>query len=301
MSRKEKLEGWVDDSAPFLERPKERVSSVVSISTACSGGDYSVTDDSECEEQPKMASTTLSKATLTTIELVMRKIEVNLNYVAYLQCAGGQGPRSRANGEMPTGRRGSMQASGGKRKSRLDEALPPEDQDEDGPNKRRRVSITTTEDSEVGPRFACPFYKHDPSRYRNRRTCPGPGWPTVHRMKYVQFWGRECIANKSREHLYRSHAQPIFCPRCYTMFDADSDLSNHLRSDPCSMSAPQPIEGIDRETLKLLRKRSPPLRLEEDKWRDTYQMLFPNVSETDIPSPCTFIHHAARRTNAHEY
>lgn len=96
-----------------------------------------------------------------------------------------------------------------------------------------------------------------------------------------------------REHLYRSHAQPIFCPRCYTMFDADSDLSNHLRSDPCSISQAQPIEGIDRETLKVLRKRSPPLRLEEDKWRDTYQLLFPDVSNDDIPSPCKCISHSA--------
>lgn len=180
------MEDWVDGSAPFLDRPKERVPSIGSISTACSGGDYSVTDDSESEEQPTTTSTMLSKATLTTIELVMRKIEINLNYVAYLQCAGGQGTRSRATGEIPAGRRGSMQASSGKRKARLDEGLLPEDQDDDGPNKRRRVSITTTEDSEIGPRFACPFYKHDPSRYRNRRTCPGPGWPTVHRMKYVR-------------------------------------------------------------------------------------------------------------------
>jgi hypothetical protein len=186
--REDKLEDWVNESGPG--QPKERVSSIVSTSTACSGGDYSVTDDSESEEhfntRLKMASPALSKATLTTIELVMRKIEMNLNYAAYIQCAGGQNSRNRATAEFPTGRRGSMQAAHGKRKARNDEGLPPEDPDDDGPNKRRRVSITTTEDSEVGPRFACPFYKHDPARYRNRRTCPGPGWPTVHRMKYVK-------------------------------------------------------------------------------------------------------------------
>jgi hypothetical protein len=216
------------------------------------------------EEQPS----SLSKATLTTIDLILRKIEVNLNYAALRQCAGGASARPQA---CSTTRRGSAQASAGKRKSRGDDGLPPNDQDDESSNKRRRVSITTTEDSENGPRFACPFYKHDPNRYRNRRTCPGPGWPTVHRMK---------------EHLYRSHAQPIYCPRCYTMFDGDGDLANHLRSNPCQMSAPQPIEGIDRETLNTLRRRSPPLRLEEDKWRDTYRALFPDVAESDIPSPC---------------
>jgi hypothetical protein len=70
------------------------------------------------------------------------------------------------------------------------------------------------------------------------------------------------------------------------MFDSDNELSSHQRADPCPVSAPQPIDGIGRETLKSLRKRSPALKLEEDKWRDTYQLLFPDVSAADIPSPC---------------
>ncbi|KAF2280372.1 uncharacterized protein EI97DRAFT_455271 [Westerdykella ornata] len=263
------IESTIHKSDSALERPKERVGSIVSLSSTGSGGDYSVTDDSECEETA-VHTTMLSKATLTTIDLIMRKVEINLNYATYIQCAGASSSRGHPSGANSTSRRGSVQGSNGKRRARGDDSLQPDEADDDGPTKRRRVSIATTEDSETGPRFACPFYKHDPDRYRNRRTCPGPGWPTVHRMK---------------EHLYRAHAQPIFCPRCYTMFDADSDLSNHLRSDPCQMTAPQPIEGIDRETLALLRKRSPPLRLEEDKWRDTYQMLFPEVSGADIPSP----------------
>ncbi|KAF1951968.1 hypothetical protein CC80DRAFT_518989 [Byssothecium circinans] len=231
---------------------------------------YSTGDNSEDEETLDATPSTLSKATLTTIELIMRKIELNLSYAAYIQCAGSHS--SRAQGSASTrGSGGRPQTNNGKRKSRLDDHLPPDDPDDDGTNKRRRISITTTtEDSESGPRFACPFFKHDPNRYRNRRTCPGPGWPTVHRMK---------------EHLYRSHAQPIFCPRCYAMFDSDNEFSNHLRGIPCQISVPQPIEGIDRETLKGLRKRSPALRLEEDKWRDTYLLLFPDVGANDIPSP----------------
>ena len=150
--------------------------------------------------------------------------------------------------------------------------MPPDDADEDDTNKRRRVSVTTTtEDSEAGPRFACPFFKHDPNRYRHRRTCGGPGWPTVHRMK---------------EHLYRSHAQPIFCPRCYAMFDSDGDFSAHIRGNPCLTSDPQPIDGIDRKTFESLKKRSPALRLEEDKWRGVYQLLFVDVATADIPSTC---------------
>jgi hypothetical protein len=46
------------------------------------------------------------------------------------------------------------------------------------------------------------------------------------------------------------------------------------------------MEGITREQLKTLRKRAAPCRLEEDKWRDIYRLLFPAVLEADIPSPC---------------
>jgi hypothetical protein len=272
-SRKEDVELWIDESIPSHNRPKERVSSIVSLSSTSSADMYSVTEDDEDDEVSGMYPSILSKATLKTIDLIMRKIEVNLGYAAYIQCAGGHSAR----GQGGTGQtshssgRATGQGSGAKRKSRTDEYNPLDPNDEDGPTKRRRVSIATTEDSEIGPRFACPFFKHDPNRYRNRRTCPGPGWPTVHRMK---------------EHLYRAHAQPIFCPRCYTMFDSDNEFSAHLRSNPCQINAPQPIDGIDRETLMGLRKRSPALRLEEDKWRDTYRLLFPGVEDGDIPSPC---------------
>lgn len=256
----------------LLQQPKERNSSIVSLSSTGSCDMYSNTDDnSEDEEVASRVHGTLSKATLKTIELIMRKIELNLNYAAYMQCAGNQPSRNQGSSGTAS-RAGQSRAQGsGKRKSRGEDSLPPDDPDEDGSNKRRRISTTTvTEDSENGPRFACPFYKHDPNCYRNRRTCPGPGWPTVHRMK---------------EHLYRSHAQPIFCNRCYLMFDSDNELSTHQRADPCPVSAPQPIDGIGRETLKSLRKRTTANRLEEDKWRDTYQLLFPDVAQSDIPSP----------------
>ncbi|KAF2797275.1 hypothetical protein K505DRAFT_334452 [Melanomma pulvis-pyrius CBS 109.77] len=272
-SRKEGVELWIDESIPSHRRPEERVLSIVSLSSTSSADMYSVTEDSDEEEASELGPSILSKATLKTIELIMRKIEVNLAYAAYIQCAGGQTSRGHSGtGEVSrnTGRGTGQGGAGGKRKSRTDESTPSSNPDDDGPTKRRRVSIATTEDSETGPRFACPFYKHDPDRYRHRRTCPGPGWPTVHRMK---------------EHLYRAHAKPILCPRCYTMFDSDNELAVHLRSNPCLISAPQPIDGIDRETLIGLRKRSPALRLEEDKWRDAYRLLFPDVDSADIPSP----------------
>ena len=32
-------------------------------------------------------------------------------------------------------------------------------------------------------KFACPFYKHCPDRYKGIKTCMGPGWDTLHRVK----------------------------------------------------------------------------------------------------------------------
>lgn len=228
--------------------------------------------DTSNEAIPQSLSSVVRKA----ISLIVRKIEVNLRCAAFMQCNGGNTPPTTSTHSStchPGGRKTSQ--SSGKRKSRSEDHLPPEDSEEDGPSKRRRGSLATVASSDTSPRFACPFYKHDPLRYRNRRTCPGPGWQTVHRMK---------------EHLYRAHAQSIYCPRCYSMFDTDIELSNHLRVQHCQVSEPQPLEGIDRKTLKALRKRSPALRLEEDKWRDVYSLLFPDVATADIPSPCRFTH-----------
>ena len=33
-------------------------------------------------------------------------------------------------------------------------------------------------------RLACPFFKRDPRRHDKLRSCTGPGWKTVHRVKY---------------------------------------------------------------------------------------------------------------------
>ncbi|KAH8716818.1 hypothetical protein GQ44DRAFT_713082 [Phaeosphaeriaceae sp. PMI808] len=269
----QEIEKWIKDNLPVYDRTKERVLSITSLSSASSCDMYTNTDMSDDEQdiQHLTLQTAVPTSTLKAIEVIMRKVEVNLRYAAYRQCTrGGSSAPPYNNGTVSYQSNQKASQNGTKRKISENHMPPNEDDEEDGYNKRRRGSLATVEGSETGAKFACPFYKHEPSRYRNRRTCPGPGWPTVHRMK---------------EHLYRAHAQHIYCPRCYTMFDADGDLSTHLRSQHCQVSAPQPLEGIDRETLKAIRKRSPALRLEEDKWRDVYSLLFPAVIAEDIPSP----------------
>ncbi|KAJ4370005.1 plasma membrane localization protein [Neocucurbitaria cava] len=213
----EDIEKWIQDNLPSRQRPQERVLSITSLSSTSSCEMYTNTDMSDDEQEPEHENMQAAqpKSTLKIIELIMRKVELKLRDVACRECTGNSTSNSRSGASSISyqGNRKSSQSSGNKRKTRTEGSPPPDDDDDYGPNKRRRGSAATTADSsDSGVRFACPFYKHDPDKYRNRRTCPGPGWPTVHRMK---------------EHLYRSHAQPIFCPICYVTCKSDKELLNH--------------------------------------------------------------------------
>lgn len=53
----------------------------------------------------------------------------------------------------------------------------------DDPNKRQKLVSDPKDGPSVSTKLACPFYKRDPEKYRNQRSCPGPGWNTVHRLK----------------------------------------------------------------------------------------------------------------------
>lgn len=118
-------------------------------------------------------------------------------------------------------------------------------------------------------KFACPFFKRDPSRYQNSRSCTGPGWSSVRRTK---------------EHLYRNH-QAIYCPRCYRTFEDEKVRDSHLKKEPCARrSAAFKPEGLDPEQVKQLRrKKREKERPEAEKWLEMYRIAFPD--DTDIPSP----------------
>jgi hypothetical protein len=59
-----------------------------------------------------------------------------------------------------------------------------DEEDEDVNRKRPRHQDGIVENSlESAKRLACPYFKHKPSRYQSRRSCSGPGWRTVHRLK----------------------------------------------------------------------------------------------------------------------
>jgi hypothetical protein len=60
------------------------------------------------------------------------------------------------------------------------------EEDEGNPEKRRQLLVTPTpKNSGSGKRLACPYYKHNPHAQLPSRACSGPGWPSVHRLKFV--------------------------------------------------------------------------------------------------------------------
>lgn len=157
-----------------------------------------------------------------------------------------------------------------------------------------------------GPRnvfFACPYFKHDPGRYQSERSCVGPGWPTIHRVK--------CVINRPvkivcevltvqcgsyREHLYRKHMQPKHvCPRCWETFSTQNEMTQHLRADIlCQRGQYKPPHtGItqDQERRLRSRKRSRTYQSEVQKWNEIYRILFPDDKE--IPLPCMFTYFQA--------
>ncbi|KAH9229219.1 hypothetical protein K456DRAFT_1728675 [Colletotrichum gloeosporioides 23] len=143
-------------------------------------------------------------------------------------------------------------------------------------NRPPRAKLPKVQEDEVsGAKLACPFFKHNPRKYKNQRPCCGPGWDHVHRIK---------------EHIYRKHSLPKFsCPRCSQPFETQADLQAHARlPTPCEVKEHEVLDGITQDQEKKLRSRkktSGKELTEAEKWTQVYGILFPDVREREIPSP----------------
>lgn len=144
--------------------------------------------------------------------------------------------------------------------------------------------------------LACPFFAHDPAKYGKVRTCCGPGFPSVHRVKYVKTpdpgvytrGNTETLTDFGREHLWRRHLlKGEYCPRCHEGFDSKDECNTHLRASAdlqCPISDDDAPEGIDKETeLKIKGRRYRNGMTPAQKWEDIFQIIFPRAL---IPSAC---------------
>ncbi|KAK3899230.1 hypothetical protein C8A05DRAFT_37168 [Staphylotrichum tortipilum] len=145
--------------------------------------------------------------------------------------------------------------------------------DNDGEKRKRKDPTSTAQVEESLRKFACPFYKRYPASEKLYKSCHGPGWGSVHRVK---------------EHVYRRHQTPTAqCVRCQVSFANQAALTEHLRAErQCENKTPSPDEEIiyitqDQEReLRKKRKNVP----EEDRWFENFRIIFPNLPDDQLPS-----------------
>lgn len=59
------------------------------------------------------------------------------------------------------------------------------DDDNEEEHKQDRQSGKRSSQNQENRKYACPYFKYNPTKYRDWRVCPGPGWADIHRVKYV--------------------------------------------------------------------------------------------------------------------
>ncbi|KAF2806292.1 uncharacterized protein BDZ99DRAFT_538505 [Mytilinidion resinicola] len=202
------------------------------------------------------------------------------------------GIRMHAGEESTTNKPGSTpdrpRSNGGnnftKRSVRGRNSAPPDDDDEDDSEKRRELGSTVHTSRPPYPslRFACPYFKRNPTEHCTSRSCEYPGFKNVSRLK---------------QHLYNCHALQNSCPRCWLVFETQVELHGHLGAPEACKAGHKPVKGFTYEQERQLRSKKRPRKplTEEEKWAAVYRLLFPDDREEDIPSP-----YCNRRTSSED-
>jgi hypothetical protein len=270
-------------------------------------------DDDDTDEEtdltfftPKIGSKTSGNGSRRTVDpYTSTVIDALVNKFLESRFDPPSGIRSLAGSDQTSSSSGGGQASetsitsragngSGKKRSR-DDALPTDRSSDNGhgegngddPNKRQRPSPSTKLLlSGLEKRYACPYFKRNPELYGSRRSCIGPGWTDVHRVKYVPVSQLEIMLTETRDHLYKHHTRPIQCQRCWEEFAKTSDFSIHQNAEErCQKKAERIAAGFDKEQEKLLRsKKRFQKRDANDIWYHIYHILFPE--DERIPNPC---------------
>jgi hypothetical protein len=109
-------------------------------------------------------------------------------------CAGSHGssPQDPGQGTASKNSRSSSNTVGTKHRTNDTRGNPgKEEEGEDRSPKRPRPLSKCSSDKPLGLKFACPYHQHNPRKYgindafcdANYRTCAGPGWTSVARIK----------------------------------------------------------------------------------------------------------------------
>ncbi|ETS84691.1 hypothetical protein PFICI_02716 [Pestalotiopsis fici W106-1] len=99
--------------------------------------------------------------------------------------------------------------------------------------------------SSANLKFACPFFKKDPSRFTRRQACSGPGFSSISRVKEM--------------------------------------LEEHQRAEvPCKICTNNFSDGINEAQYIRLRRKPSGQKTDIERWEEIYRIVFPKAST--IPS-----------------
>ena len=269
-----------------VQQPTSAGSIPSNSSTDCAEIDFDTDDDSDEDTEDIVESLVLGYA-MYLANMIMANLET-VQPSAIVRCTGSDQPHGSGSADNSLSSLIGMVLSERNKRSRENEDHQDPNDPSPPPNKRRHdgneCSMVT---NNKVLRLACPFFKNNPQEYKNHRSCPGPGWQNVARVKFViRSISSGTVLTLNREHLFRRHIQPIHCPKCFLQFKEASALAAHLRQETCSVVDGKPPEGITAEQQERLRSRRRDGRSDEEKWRDMYCIIFPGTAEWDIPSPC---------------
>jgi hypothetical protein len=146
-----------------------------------------------------------------------------------------------------------------------------EEEKEDRPQKRGNAASLAGNLTRL---LACPFHKFDCRKFGG--DVGGPKYHSCATFNCVQ------IAHL-KQHLQRVHCCPeYFCARCYTVFQSEGDLGDHLRTpSPCEIQPKRFSDMIGKDLRTSLAldkgKRNPAGMRPEAYWYQAYDAIFPGA------------------------
>lgn len=106
------------------------------------------------------------------------------------------------------------------------------------------------------PLFACPFFRKDPARH----------WPCLADTSMTTIRG-------VKQHLWRRHSQPYYCPICYGIFPVASERDTHITKRACEKKDMIVFDGMTPEQKTLLSAGFKGYSMPE-QWREIWKLLF---------------------------
>lgn len=163
-------------------------------STSVDGSDFDdissgITDYSSAEMRAMAELGTMGPVFQTVLANVRRDVlsrvlsELNGTMAAPQDAdgVGGQSAYQRRNSAATPNQ--SNHGGSNKRPSRDREPGSPDDREDGDNDKRRKMTHVPPHPSILRLRFACPFFKHNADNHQRWRSCRGPGWEEVRRVK----------------------------------------------------------------------------------------------------------------------